>query len=89
MKIFRYLKPYWYLVLLAPLTMIGEVLMDLFQPKLMSQIVDVGLGEGKNNVILSAGLLMLAFTALEKMYDKIGTKLLNNRNPKITRRHRK
>lgn len=68
MKIFRYLKPYWYLVLLAPLTMIGEVLMDLFQPKLMSQIVDVGLGEGKNNVILSAGLLMLAFTALGGLF---------------------
>lgn len=64
MKIFKYLKPYWWLALLAPIAMIGEVLMDLFQPKLMSQIVDVGLGEGKNDIILSAGLLMLAFTAI-------------------------
>ena len=50
MKIFRYLKPYWFLVLMAPLTMIGEVLMDLFQPTLMSTIVDVGLGEGMNDL---------------------------------------
>ncbi len=64
MKIFRYLKPYWWLALLAPLTMVGEVLMDLYQPSLMSKIVDVGLGEGKNEIILSAGLLMLAFTAI-------------------------
>ena len=32
---------------------------------------------------------MLAFTALEKLFDKICAKLLNNRNLKITRRHRK
>lgn len=64
MKIFKYLKPYWILALLAPLTMVGEVLMDLFQPKLMSQIVDVGLGEGQNNIILKTGLLMLGLTAV-------------------------
>lgn len=38
--------------------------MDLFLPNTMSKIVDVGLGEGKNDVILSAGLLMLAFTVI-------------------------
>jgi len=64
MKIFKYLKPYMLLVILAPLTMVGEVLMDLYQPKLMSEIVDVGLGEGKNNIILTTGLLMLGLTAV-------------------------
>lgn len=64
MKIFRYLKPYILFAILAPVAMVGEVLMDLFLPKTMSQIVDVGLGEGKNEIILSAGLLMLAFTVI-------------------------
>ena len=64
MKIFRYLKPYWFLVLMAPLTMIGEVLMDLFQPTLMSTIVDVGLGEGKTELIFSVGALMLGLTII-------------------------
>lgn len=64
MKIFRYLKPYWWLVILAPLAMVGEVVMDLYQPELMSRIVDVGLEEGRNDIILSAGIKMLVFTAI-------------------------
>lgn len=42
-KIAKYLRPYWYLVLISPLMMIGEVVADLFQPKLMSVIVDCGI----------------------------------------------
>lgn len=41
-KLFAYFKPYWGLALLAPLLMIGEVIMDLIQPQLMSQIIDQG-----------------------------------------------
>lgn len=64
MKIFKYLKPYILFAILAPITMVGEVLMDLFLPKTMSNIVDIGLGEGKTSVILTSGLLMLAFTVV-------------------------
>ena len=46
MRIFRYLKKYWFFALLAPLFMVGEVLMDLLQPKVMAAIVDIGLAEG-------------------------------------------
>lgn len=42
-KIAKYLRPYWYLVLISPLMMMGEVVADLFQPKLMSVIVDCGI----------------------------------------------
>lgn len=42
-KLAKFLKPYWYLALLSPLMMIGEVVADLFQPKLMSVIVDCGI----------------------------------------------
>ena len=41
-KMFKYLKKYWLYVVLAPLFMIGEVLMDLVQPGMMSTIVDEG-----------------------------------------------
>lgn len=64
MKIFRYLKPYILFAILAPIAMIGEVLMDLFLPSIMSTIVDVGLGEGKNEIILTSGLLMLGLTII-------------------------
>lgn len=43
MRIFRFIKRYWFMALLAPLFMIGEVLMDLFQPTLMSIIVNNGI----------------------------------------------
>ncbi|HIZ82924.1 MAG TPA: ABC transporter ATP-binding protein/permease [Firmicutes bacterium] len=44
--------------------MAGEVIFDLFQPKLMSGIVDEGVLNGNMQVILSTGLLMLLFTFL-------------------------
>ena len=64
MKIFKYLKPYWYLALLAPLFMIGEVIFDLFQPKLMEEIIDKGVlsnlvASEKIEIVVNSGLLML------------------------------
>lgn len=64
MKIFTYLKKYWFFVMLAPIFMIGEVLMDLFQPKLMSKIVDIGLAEGDIAYIISTGLTMLGLVLI-------------------------
>ncbi len=61
MRIFRYLKRYWFFALLAPLFMVGEVLMDLLQPKLMAQIVDVGLANEDLAFIISTGIKMLSF----------------------------
>ena len=43
MRIFKYLKKYWLWAILAPLFMVGEVLMDLIQPMLMSILVDNGI----------------------------------------------
>ena len=45
----KYLKKYWLFAILAPLFMVGEVLADLVQPRLLSTIVDEGfLGLSKN-----------------------------------------
>lgn len=52
-KLFKYLRPYWFLVLLSPIMMMGEVVADLFQPKLMSVIVDCGI-LGKGDISSSA-----------------------------------
>ena len=38
----RYLKPYWFLALMSPVSMFLEVGMDLLQPTLMARIVDEG-----------------------------------------------
>lgn len=66
----KYLKKYWIFALLAPIFMVGEVLMDLVQPRLMSTIVDEGvLGLSNNNVgdlhlVLTTGLKMIGFVVL-------------------------
>lgn len=58
-KLAKYLKPYWLWALLAPLTMIGEVICDLFQPKLMVSIVDDGVLGGNMGLIGTTGVRML------------------------------
>ena len=64
MRIFRYLKKYWLFALLAPLFMVGEVLMDMYQPRLMSIIVDSGLKQDTIDLIVKIGLLMLVLVAI-------------------------
>ncbi len=71
---FKYLKKYWFFALLAPLAMIGEVSMDLLQPRLMSTIVDEGVlglsnnGVGDMNLILTTGLKMIGFVLLGSLF---------------------
>lgn len=61
----KYLKKYWIFALLAPICMVGEVLMDLLQPQFMSTIVDEGVlglssgGVGDLSIVLTTGLQMI------------------------------
>ena len=61
----KYVKKYWYFALLAPIFMIGEVVMDLLQPRLMATIVDEGIkglsnnGVGDVELVIKTGLLMI------------------------------
>lgn len=66
----KYVKGYLHFAILAALFMVGEVTVDLIQPKLMSRIVDEGvLGIGNHgssdlNLILSLGLFMIIVVIL-------------------------
>lgn len=70
----KYLKKYWFFALLAPIAMVGEVCMDLIQPRLMSTIVDEGVlglsnnGVGDLNLIITVGLKMIGFVLLGSMF---------------------
>lgn len=59
MKLVKFLKPYWFFALMTPLTMIGEVLIDLMLPTLMSKIVDEGVLGHDFELIIKTGLMML------------------------------
>jgi len=53
------LKPYWGLAVLAPLMMVIEVVMDLIQPRLMEQIIDVGIANRDMDLVIRTGLIMV------------------------------
>lgn len=55
----KYLKPYWYCCILAPLFMLGEIAMDMLQPAMMAVIVDDGVLGGDLSVIWNMGLRMV------------------------------
>lgn len=61
----KYLRKYWIFAILAPLFMIGEVLMDLIQPRMMSTIIDEGVlgmsnnGIGDLKLVIETGLVMI------------------------------
>lgn len=59
-KLLKYIKGYRVYSLLAPLTIIGEVMLEVRIPMLMADIVDVGINGGAGvDYILSKGLQMV------------------------------
>lgn len=63
-----YLKKYWFFAIISPLFMVGEVLVDLMQPKLMSQIINTVVESGElevvMNSIISTCLKMIVLVAI-------------------------
>ena len=60
----KYLKPYWFYALLCSLTMVGEVLCDLFLPHHMAIIIDQGIKANNLNIIYMHGLYMLGIAVI-------------------------
>lgn len=66
----KYLRKYWFFAILAPIFMMGEVSMDLLQPRMMSTIIDEGvLGLSNNNVgdvhlVIITGLKMIGLVTI-------------------------
>ena len=70
---FKYLKKYWFFAIISPLFMAGEVIVDLFQPRLMAEIVNTVVAVGAGNMegadivmqtILITALKMLGLVAI-------------------------
>lgn len=78
MKLAKYLKPYWLFALLAPLTMIGEVAIDLMQPKLMSKIVNEGVIGHDMALIITTGLTMLGLVAVGGIFGILSAAFASN-----------
>ena len=63
--IFRFMKKYWHMALLASAFMIGEVFIDLLQPRMMAEIVNEGIlglsnnGQPDIHIIVNTGIRMM------------------------------
>ena len=58
-RYFKYIKPYLYAFILAPVLMIAEVLGEVYMPKLMAMIINEGVTSGDTSYILKVGMLMV------------------------------
>lgn len=63
-KLFGYIKPYLAWTLIAPLFMVGEVVMDLLQPELMSNVIDKGVAAGDKHYIIMTCIKMVVVAIL-------------------------
>lgn len=68
LKILKYIKKYWCFALLAPLFMIGEVVMDLFLSQYMEKMIDYGIQTNNMDNIIDYGLIMLAIVILGVLF---------------------
>lgn len=64
LKLARYLKPYRWYILLAPLLMTLEVILNLLQPRLVQRIVDVGIAHLDLQEVIRTGLIMIGTSIL-------------------------
>lgn len=79
----NYIKKYIHIAVAAALFMVGEVLMDLLQPKLMSRIVDEGVlgigrgGAGDTHLILVLGLTMIVLVIFGGLCGSLNNVFVN------------
>ncbi|MBR3323458.1 ABC transporter ATP-binding protein [Candidatus Saccharibacteria bacterium] len=63
-KLMRYLKPYWFQIIILLLSVALQVWGALRLPSLMAEIVNNGIVKGDTNYIITTGLHMLGWTTL-------------------------
>lgn len=79
----KYVKPYLFVAVLAGLCIAGEVVMDLLQPELMSRIVDDGVlginngGVGDLHIVLTVGLTMVGLVILGGVFGSLNNVFVN------------
>ncbi len=67
-KLLRFLKPHWVFAVIAPLLMVGEVLLDLMQPRLIQRIIDVGIARSDIPAVIHTGFWMIGFMLIAGLF---------------------
>ncbi len=72
-KVFKYLKPYWKLVLLSIVMLIIVVAFDLLIPRLTQRAIDEGINAGNLQIVISSALLILGASLLSALFAIINS----------------
>lgn len=81
--LFRFMKKYWYMALLAAAFMIGEVYVDLYQPRMMAEIVNEGIlgmssgGQANLQLVISTGIKMMLIVILGGLFGLLSAVFTN------------
>ena len=73
-KLFPYMKKYGKYMILGPVTVIFEVLIEIQIPVLMSKIVDVGIPAQDMAYVLRTGALMIAMALISLFFGAVSSK---------------
>lgn len=74
-KLFKYAKKYILPSVLSPILMIGEVLLELYIPYLMADIIDIGIAKGDTAVVLKTGGQMILAAGLSLLCGALAARL--------------
>ncbi|HEY8364772.1 MAG TPA: ABC transporter ATP-binding protein [Haloplasmataceae bacterium] len=67
-KIYSYLKPYWFSAILAPLLLVGEVTFLLLIPKTSGDMINIGINNKDLKQVIYMSLTMLLYTLLSCIF---------------------
>lgn len=67
-KLAGFIRPYWREALLSLALLTAVVMMDLAIPRLIQRIIDQGISQGNQEVVLHTALLMLGISALSALF---------------------
>ncbi len=73
-KLARYIGEYKKQTILTPLTMIGEVALEVTIPLLMARIVNIGVANGDVNYIVKIGLLMIGMAMVSLTFGALSAR---------------
>lgn len=66
-KLLAFVKPYWRLSTIAGILLTIQVFLDLAIPRLIQRIIDQGIGQQNQQVVIQTGLIMLGISLLSTL----------------------
>jgi len=74
-KLLRYARKYWVYAVLAPLSIAAEVILEVNIPRIMANIVDIGIAAKDLGYITQMGILMIFMAILSLFFGALAARL--------------